>query len=81
MRDVNDSIEDAYQLYKYTKHLSSKVNIIEYNPVEGLNFKKSSFEKTEKFIAYLIKKGVNVSLRRSRGKDINAACGQLANKN
>tara|TARA_B100000609_G_C17213645_1_gene435264 strand:- start:1754 stop:2653 length:900 start_codon:yes stop_codon:yes gene_type:complete len=81
LRDVNDSIEDAYQLYKYTKHLSSKVNIIEYNPVEGLNFKKSSFEKTEKFIAYLIKKGVNVSLRRSRGKDINAACGQLANKN
>ena len=39
------------------------------------------FEKTEKFIGYLLKKGVNVSLRRSRGKDINAACGQLANKN
>ena len=81
LRDVNDSIEDAYQLYKYTKHLSSKVNIIEYNSVEGLEFKKSSFEKTEKFIGYLLKKGVNVSLRRSRGKDINAACGQLANKN
>ena len=81
LRDVNDSIEDAYQLYKYTKHLSSKVNIIEYNTVEGLEFKKSSFEKTEKFIGYLLKKGVNVSLRRSRGKDINAACGQLANKN
>ena len=81
LRDVNDSIEDAYQLYKYTKHLSSKVNIIEYNAVEGLEFKKSSFEKTEKFIGYLLKKGVNVSLRRSRGKDINAACGQLANKN
>ena len=81
LRDVNDSIEDAYQLYKYTKHLSSKVNIIEYNTIEGLEFKKSSFEKTEKFIGYLLKKGVNVSLRRSRGKDINAACGQLANKN
>jgi len=81
LRDVNDSIEDAYQLYKYTKHLSSKVNIIEYNTVEGLEFKKSSFEKTEKFIGYLLRKGVNVSLRRSRGKDINAACGQLANKN
>ena len=81
LRDVNDSVEDAYQLYKYTKHLSSKVNIIEYNAVEGLEFKKSSFEKTEKFIGYLLKKGVNVSLRRSRGKDINAACGQLANKN
>ena len=80
LRDVNDSIEDAYQLYKYTKHLSSKVNIIEYNAVEGLEFKKSSFEKTEKFIGYLLKKGVNVSLRRSRGKDINAACGQFANK-
>jgi 23S rRNA (adenine2503-C2)-methyltransferase len=46
-----------------------------------LGFEKSSFEKTEKFINYLLKKGVNVSLRRSRGKDINAACGQLANKN
>ena len=81
LRDVNDSVEDAHNLYKYTKHLSSKVNIIEYNPVEGLGFEKSSFEKTEKFMNYLLKRGVNVSLRRSRGKDINAACGQLANKN
>lgn len=81
LRDVNDSIEDAQELFLYTKHLNSKVNIIEYNQVEELNFKKSSYEKTEKFINYLSKKGVNVSLRRSRGKDINAACGQLANKN
>jgi len=80
LKDVNDKIEDAYQLYKYTKHLSSKVNIIEYNPVEGLEFEKSSLENTKKFIDFLYSKGVNVSLRRSRGKDINAACGQLANK-
>ena len=80
LRDVNDSVEDAYQLYKYTKHLNSKVNIIEYNPVEGLEFEKSSLENTKKFIDFLYSKGVNVSLRRSRGKDINAACGQLANK-
>ena len=80
LRDVNDKIEDAINLYKYTKHLSSKVNIIEYNPVEGLEFEKSSLEKTKKFIDFLYSKGVNVSLRRSRGKDINAACGQLANK-
>ena len=80
LKDVNDKIEDAYQLYKYTKHLSSKVNIIEYNPVEGLEFEKSSLENTKRFIDFLYSKGVNVSLRRSRGKDINAACGQLANK-
>ena len=80
LKDVNDKIEDAISLYKYTKHLSSKVNIIEYNPVEGLEFEKSSLEKTNKFIDFLYSKGVNVSLRRSRGKDINAACGQLANK-
>ena len=58
----------------------TKVNIIEYNPVEGLEFEKSSLENTKKFIDFLYSKGVNVSLRRSRGKDINAACGQLANK-
>ena len=52
----------------------------EYNKVEGLGFSKSSEKNTELFMNHLDSKRVNVGLRRSRGKDINAACGQLANK-
>lgn len=81
LRDINDSLEDAEKLYKFTKHMPSKINLIEYNEVDSLNFKKSTKEKTELFMNYLEENGVNVSIRRSRGKDINAACGQLANSN
>ncbi len=80
LKNVNDSIKDAENLFKFTKHISSKVNLIEYNPVDGLGFEKSDEESTLNFVNYLKKKKVNVGLRRSRGKDINAACGQLANK-
>ena len=80
LKDVNDSISEAEKLYRFTKHIPSKVNLIEYNPVEGLGFDKSSQENTDAFVDFLDNKGVNVGLRRSRGKDINAACGQLANK-
>lgn len=80
LKNVNDSIKDAENLFKFTKHISSKVNLIEYNPVDGLGFEKSDEESTLNFVNYLEKKKVNVGLRRSRGKDINAACGQLANK-
>ena len=81
LKGVNDSLKEAEGLYKFTKHLYSKVNLIEYNPVDGLGFSKSTSENTEKFVNYLEKKGVNVGVRKSRGEDINAACGQLANKN
>jgi len=80
LKDVNDSIREAEKLYEFTKHIPSKVNLIEYNPVEGLGFKKSSQENTDAFVNFLDNKGINVGVRRSRGKDINAACGQLANK-
>ena len=80
LKDVNDSIKDADNLYKFTKHIPSKVNLIEYNPVDGLGFEKSTEKSTELFMNYLDSRRVNVGLRRSRGKDINAACGQLANK-
>ena len=56
------------------------INIIEYNPIEFAQFKKPTEEKTNAFMAYLDKHKVNARLRRSRGKDIDAACGQLANK-
>ena len=80
LNEVNDSIKDAENLYKFTKHIPSKVNLIEYNTVDGLGFDRSSDKNTDLFMNYLDAKRVNVGLRRSRGKDINAACGQLANK-
>ena len=56
------------------------MNLIEYNTVDGLPYKKSTNKQTEMFIKYLEKKNIVVNLRRSKGKDINAACGQLVNK-
>ena len=77
---VNDSTEDAILLAKFCKKVPCKVNLIEYNPVDGFPFKKSSSNKTNKFIEFLENKNIIVNLRRSKGKDINAACGQLVNK-
>jgi 23S rRNA (adenine2503-C2)-methyltransferase len=76
----NDSIQDAEELYQFTKHVPSKVNIIEYNPVSDTPFAKASSDALDKFAGYLDKRGVMVQVRRSRGKDIDAACGQLAGK-
>ena len=78
--EFNDSIEDAEALYAFTKHTPSKVNIIEYNPIENAIFNKAKEKSLSQFISYLENKGVVVKVRRSRGKDIDAACGQLANK-
>lgn len=78
--DFNDSLKDAEELYQFSKHLPSKVNIIEYNPISEADFLNAKVDKIQKFADYLSKKGVNVHVRRSRGKDIDAACGQLANK-
>lgn len=77
----NDSIEDAKQLLKICRRIPSKVNIIEYNPVEGTGFNKAREERLNSFIQYLADNNVTATVRRSRGKDIDAACGQLANKN
>ena len=77
---VNDTIEDAEELYRFTKHLPCKVNIIEYNPIPFADFVNADDDKVAVFAKYLDKKGVNVHVRRSRGKDIDAACGQLAVK-
>ena len=77
---VNDTIEDAKQLVNFCKKAPCKVNLIEYNQVDGFPFKKSSNKKTNNFIEYLEERNVIVNLRKSKGKDINAACGQLVNK-
>jgi 23S rRNA (adenine2503-C2)-methyltransferase len=81
-KDFNDSLEDADNLIKvYRQVPADLINIIEYNPIDAARFSKPDEEKVNEFMAYLEKNRVNVRLRRSRGKDIDAACGQLANKN
>jgi 23S rRNA (adenine2503-C2)-methyltransferase len=82
LQGENDSIEDAEELVKvYRKIPTHLVNVIEYNSVAGIPFLKSDEDHTQIFTDYLAKHRVNVRVRRSRGKDIDAACGQLANKN
>ncbi|NNC95008.1 MAG: 23S rRNA (adenine(2503)-C(2))-methyltransferase RlmN [Chitinophagales bacterium] len=80
-KDFNDQKEDANALIEICKKVPSFVNLIEYNKVEGLNFEKSTPEIRQRFVSYLENAGVTTKVRLSRGKDINAACGQLANKN
>lgn len=80
-KDFNDSIDDAKDLLKICKKVKSKINIIEYNPIDDGEFKQTSKERLKAFTDFLEKNGVVCNVRRSRGKDIDAACGQLANKN
>lgn len=78
--EFNDSLEDAAELVKVYRQIPADlVNIIEYNPIEMADFKKPNEAVTDRFMDYLAKHRVNARLRRSRGKDIDAACGQLAN--
>lgn len=80
-KDLNDSIQDADHLIKIYRQVPTHlVNVIEYNTVEGVIFTKPDEDTTKKFTDYLAQHRVNVRVRRSRGKDIDAACGQLANK-
>ena len=81
-KDFNDSLEDAKDLAAFAKIVPCKINIIEYNTVDDVQFLKADPEKTDKFAAFLENTfNLIVNVRRSRGKDIDAACGQLANKN
>ena len=79
--NFNDSLKDADELIKiYRQVPADLVNIIEYNPIDAAKFEKPTEDRMMAFINHLEKNRVNVRLRRSRGKDIDAACGQLANK-
>jgi 23S rRNA (adenine2503-C2)-methyltransferase len=81
-KDFNDSLKDADELIKiYRQVPADLVNIIEYNPIDAAKFLKPDDVTIEKFMRHLEKNKVNARLRKSRGKDIDAACGQLANKN
>ena len=79
LKDFNDSKQDAIDLAKFSKIIPSKINLIEFNSIENLILKKSSEQVTKEFISLLKKENIVVNLRRSRGEDVNAACGQLAN--
>jgi 23S rRNA (adenine2503-C2)-methyltransferase len=79
-QNFNDSLDDAANLFKLCSRFPVKVNVIEYNPIDGAEFEKSSEDRIDLFAQYLRKRKVMITVRRSRGKDIDAACGQLANK-
>lgn len=79
--NFNDTLQDAKELWAFAKKVPARINIIEYNPIAEADFKNTEEDKLSKFAAFLEDKGVTVNVRRSRGKDIDAACGQLANKN
>ena len=76
----NDTLQDAKELVELCKKVPAKVNLIEYNKVDNVPFKKSTSSNRDAFVNYLEKNKVVAVVRRSRGKDIDAACGQLANK-
>lgn len=80
-KDFNDSLKDAAELAEFCKHVPSKVNIIEYNSIDDSEFQQADADKVDAFARYLESKKIVARVRRSRGKDIDAACGQLANKN
>ena len=77
---INDKIEDVKALVQFCKFAPSKVNLIQYNSIDNPNFKQASNIAISMYIKILEKNNITVTVRRSRGKDIDAACGQLANK-
>ena len=78
--NFNDELSDAQELARFCKHVPCKVNLIEYNPISLADFKNAEVDKIEAFADYLKSQGIITNIRRSRGKDIDAACGQLAIK-
>lgn len=80
-KNFNDSLKDAEELVKiYRQVPADLINLIEYNPIDAARFSKPDDQTIDKFMLYLESNRVNARIRRSRGKDIDAACGQLANK-
>jgi 23S rRNA (adenine2503-C2)-methyltransferase len=77
---INDTRKDAEALVQFCKYVPCKVNLIEYNPIDDGVFQQASSDATDMYESMLEQNGITVTVRRSRGKDIDAACGQLANK-
>tara|TARA_B100000900_G_scaffold155703_1_gene132333 strand:- start:13484 stop:14521 length:1038 start_codon:yes stop_codon:yes gene_type:complete len=79
-KDINDSDEDILALVKLCKRIPSKVNLIQYNNIDDPSFVQASNEIVAKYVKTLDSNRIKVTIRKSRGQDIDAACGQLANK-
>ncbi len=79
-KGINDTQTDVNALIDFCKFAPSKVNLIEYNPIDDGTFQQASDAAIDMYVKGLERKGITVTVRRSRGKDIDAACGQLANK-
>lgn len=79
-KGINDKEEDARALLKFAKIIPSKVNLIEYNTIDDPTFQQASAESLRMYQELLESNGITARVRKSRGKDIDAACGQLANK-
>lgn len=77
---INDTVADAEALVEFCKFAPSKVNLIEYNPIDDGQFQQADDKAINMYIKILEANHITVTVRRSRGKDIDAACGQLANK-
>lgn len=77
---INDTKEAIDALVKYCKYVPCKVNIIEYNPIDDGEFQQAQSRAINDYVSVLEMNDIVVNVRRSRGKDIDAACGQLANK-
>lgn len=80
LKDFNDTNEDAHELIKLCQRVPAIINVIEYNQIDEADFEKTSESSRDKFITLLERNRVTAKVRKSRGKDIDAACGQLANK-
>ncbi len=80
IKNVNDDINAAKKLVKLLNGIPSKVNLIYFNPYPGTDFKRPDEESMKKFQDYLINKGIMCTIRKSKGMDISAACGQLREK-
>ena len=79
-KGVNDTKKDAEALVQFCKFAPSKVNLIEYNPIDDGMFQQAEASAINMYQSILERNNITVTIRRSRGKDIDAACGQLANK-
>jgi len=79
-KNINDKQKDMIALADFCKKVPSKVNLIEYNSIEEDGFQQANPKVIDNYVRVLERNNITVNIRRSRGKDIDAACGQLANK-
>jgi 23S rRNA (adenine2503-C2)-methyltransferase len=77
---VNDSLEHAEELFRLLKNIPSKINLIPFNPFPGTKYQRSSNNRIHRFFDFLNQKGIVTTIRKTRGDDVDAACGQLVGK-